>query len=81
MFLLAISETTVGLSLSIYHWKVVPEQNINMKKIFQQHYVVDKFQEDENMHFCPKEPAFSKFSQKRSYFCQSRKHNHFHVDF
>ena len=32
MFLLAISETSVGLSLSIYHWKVLPEHNLNMKK-------------------------------------------------
>ena len=29
MFSLAISETTVGLSLSRYRWKALPEQNIN----------------------------------------------------
>ena len=30
MFLLAISETIGGLSLSIYHWKSLSEQNLNM---------------------------------------------------
>ena len=30
MFLLAISETDIGLSLSIYRWKALSEQNINM---------------------------------------------------
>ena len=30
MFLPAISETSVGLSLSIYRWKTLPEQNVNI---------------------------------------------------
>ena len=30
LFLLDISETTVKLSLSIYRWKLLTEQNINM---------------------------------------------------
>ena len=30
MFLLAISETTVGLSLSMYRWEALHEQDINM---------------------------------------------------
>ena len=34
MFLLAIYETSVGLSLFIYRWKALPEQNINMLKYF-----------------------------------------------
>ena len=30
MFLLAISETSVGMLISIYRWKALPKQNINM---------------------------------------------------
>ena len=30
IFLLGISEISVGLSLNIYHWKALPGQNINM---------------------------------------------------
>ena len=32
MFLLAISATSIGLSLSIYRWKVLPELNIHINK-------------------------------------------------
>ena len=48
MFLLAISETSVGLSLSIYRWKAFLEQNINLYvEIFQEYFVVVKSQENE----------------------------------
>ena len=30
MFLSAISEAIIGLSLSIYHWNALPEQNMNI---------------------------------------------------
>ena len=30
MFSLTIAETTVGLSLSTYCWKALPEQNVNV---------------------------------------------------
>ena len=34
MSLLAISEKTVGLSLSIHHWKALSEQNMNIIQLF-----------------------------------------------
>ena len=62
MFLLAISETTVGLSLSTYHWKALPEQNINMQKYFNNSLLSSNPEKRmKNVHFCPKGPKFSKF--------------------
>ena len=46
MFSLIISKTSVGLLLSIYRWKALLEQNINSVEIFQQYFVVVRFQED-----------------------------------
>ena len=34
MFSFAISDAIVGLLLSTYRWKALPEQNMNMQKYF-----------------------------------------------
>ena len=47
MLSLAISEATVGLSLSIYCWKALPGKNRNMLIYFSKQFAVVKSQEDE----------------------------------
>ena len=55
-----ISKVTVGLPLSIYRWKVLPEQNI-CKNIS---ILLLNLKRMKNMPFCPKGPAVCKISQR-----------------
>ena len=46
----------------VFHcWKALAEQNL---KILLQLFVLIKFYEDEDMHFCPRDTGFSKISQQ-----------------
>ena len=64
MFLVALSEASVGLSLSIYRWKALPVQNMNMQKYFNHTFLKLNLNKMKNMHFCPKGLAVSKISQQ-----------------
>ena len=52
----------VGLSLSKYRWKALPEQNINVQNYFNNTLLSLNPKRMQNMHFCLKRPAFFKFS-------------------
>ena len=60
MFPLAISEATVGLSLSVYRRKALPERNMNMQKYFSNALLSLNPMRMKNMHFCPKGPVICK---------------------
>ena len=62
MFLLAIIETAVGLSLSMYRWNALPEQNINISKYFNNTLLSLNPKRIKKYALCPKRPEFSKFS-------------------
>ena len=66
----SISETTVGLLLSRYRWKALPEQNMNMQKYFNNTLLLLNPNRMKNMHFCPWGPASSRFSQVKALFLQ-----------
>ena len=68
MLLLAISEKIVGLSLSIYRWKALPEQNIIMEKYFTNTLLSSNPNRIKNARFCPRGFKFSKFSQMKVLF-------------
>ena len=59
MFLLAISDTNVGLSLFI-----VEREYKKCVEIFQKYFVVTKSQRIEICTFVPRNPAFAKFHSR-----------------
>ena len=61
MFLLTISETSVGLSLSIYHWKALPEQNVNMQKYFNNNLLSSSSKRMKICTFVPRDQLSAKF--------------------
>ena len=70
MFLLAISETSVGLSLSIYRWKALPEQNINMQKYFNNTLLSSNPKRMKSVHFCPPNTSSPEdFAAQAPFFC------------
>ena len=58
----------MGLSLSLYGWKALTEQNINMGKYFNNTLVSLNPNRIKNMHFCPKRPGLSKLPQMKVLF-------------
>ena len=68
MLLPAISETTVGLSLPIYRWRALLEENLNILKYFINTLLLLNSERMKNMHLCPKGPVFLKFSQMKVLF-------------
>ena len=55
MFLLATSVTTDGLSLSIYYWKALLEQNKNMQIYLNKTVLLLNPKRMKNMHFCERD--------------------------
>ena len=77
MILLAISEPSVGLSLSIHRWKALPQQNMNIQIYFGNTLLSLNRRGMKHTHFCPKGPAICKISQQVILKCVNSKRKKF----